>query len=132
MMSKLRPITNENTSLTLYKTLVIPIIDYCDIIYDCLTKRDSDMLQRLQNGACRIILQRKKRTPTSDMHRELKLFRLVDRRHMRTMEFMYKIVNELLLASVQTLHESGREQNKGDKISNQSRSHNPNISSGDQ
>ncbi len=100
MMSKLRPITNEKTALTLYKTLVIPIIDYYDIIYNCLTKRDSETLQQLQNGACRIILQRNKRTPTSDMHRELKLFRLVDRRHLRTMEFMYKVVNELLPNSI--------------------------------
>ena len=84
----------------MYKTLVIPIIDGCDIIYDCLTKRDSKALQRLQNGAYRIILNRNKRTPTSDMHKKLKLFRLADRRHLRTMEYMHKAVNELFPANI--------------------------------
>ena len=80
----------------LYKTLLVPILDYCDVIYDCLTKYNSEILQKLQNGACRIILKRGKRTPTSEMHSQLKLHRLVDRRHLRTMEYMYKVVHRLL------------------------------------
>ncbi len=96
MLSKIRPILKEETALHLYKTLLIPIVDYGDVVYDCLTKDNSDTLQKLQNGVCRIILQKGKRTSTSEMHSQLKLHRLAERRHMRTMEYMYKAVNGLL------------------------------------
>ncbi len=86
----------EETALHLYKTLLVPILDYCDVVYDCLTKYNSDTLQKLQNGACRIILRKGKRSSTAEMHSDLKLNRLTDRRHMRTMEYMYKVVHGLL------------------------------------
>ena len=96
MLSNVRPIMKQETALHLYKTLLVPILDYCDIVYDCLTKYNSDILQKLQNGACRIILRKGKRTSTSEMHIKLKLNHLVDRRHLWTMEYMYKIVHGLL------------------------------------
>ena len=52
MLSKLRPILKKGTALCLYKTLMVPIMDYCDIMYDCLSKYNSDILQKLQNRAC--------------------------------------------------------------------------------
>ncbi len=91
MLSKLRPILNDNTSPTLYKTLVLSILDYSDMVYDCMTKRDSESLQRLQNGACRIILKKGKCTSTDEMHKSLHLFRLVDRRHLRMTEYIRTI-----------------------------------------
>ncbi len=109
MLSKLRPILKETTALHLYKTLLVPILDYCDIMYDCLSKYNSEILQRLQNGACRIILKTGKRTPTRDMHRKPKLNRLADRRHLRTMEYMYKVVNELLPPEVCNMFKLVRE-----------------------
>ena len=75
---------------------MLPILDYSDIVYDCLTKRDSEALQRMQNGACRIILMKGKRTSTDDMHKALNLFRLADRRHLRTMEYMYRVTHDLI------------------------------------
>ena len=65
-------------------------------IFDCLTKKDTDILQKLQNGACRIILKKPKRSSTKDMHEELHFHRLADRRHMHTMEYMYRVVNKLV------------------------------------
>ena len=40
-------------SLTWYKSLVLPLLDYGDVIYMCATE---DKLQLIQNCACRIIL----------------------------------------------------------------------------
>ena len=39
-----------------YKPLVLPIFDYCDLIYDCIPVKDSEMLQRLRNLANKQIL----------------------------------------------------------------------------
>ena len=51
MLFKFRPVSKENSCPTLYKTLVIPILDYAHTIYDCLTKCDTETLQKqkLQN-----------------------------------------------------------------------------------
>ncbi len=72
----------------MYKTLIMPIYDHCDIIYDCLTEKDTDILQKLRNGACRIVLKKKRRTLTIQMH---------------TMEYMYRLVNKLVPEKISTL-----------------------------
>ena len=100
MLGKIRPIMKEQIALHLYKTLLVPILDYCDMVYDCLPKYNTDILQKLQNGAYRIILRKGKRTSTSDMHSELKLNRQADRWHLRTMTYMYKVVHGLLPTEV--------------------------------
>ncbi len=84
MLGKLRPMINESTALTLYKTIISPPFDYADVVFDCLSVQDSERLQRMQNWALRIILRAEPRTHTEDMHKQLKLNYLVDRRHLHT------------------------------------------------
>ncbi len=55
MLSRTRPIVTTETSLMLYKTLYVPILDYCDIVYDVLSQCDTCRLQKMQNSALRII-----------------------------------------------------------------------------
>ena len=62
-----------STCLTLYKTIIGSLFDYCDIIYDGMSKKDSDRLQRLQNSCCWIILRRGKLSNVEEIHRELSL-----------------------------------------------------------
>ncbi len=38
-------------NLMLYKTLTLPIFDYCDFVWDSLSPRDTMTLQKLQNMA---------------------------------------------------------------------------------
>ena len=52
---KMRSFISENTALLLYKSTVLPIIDYNDIIYGMLTKQELTKLQRIQNQALRTI-----------------------------------------------------------------------------
>ena len=103
MLSKLRPILSENSALTLYKTLIAPIFDYGDIVYDALCKRDSDCLQKLQNRALRIILKSGKRAPTREMHQTCKLNYLSDRRKIHAMQYMCKVENSLVPPAVESL-----------------------------
>ncbi len=51
MLGKTCKFVDGNTSLLLYKTLMAPVFDYADVVYDCLNSRDSHTLQRLQNSA---------------------------------------------------------------------------------
>ena len=67
LLGKARQVTGKNTCLFLYKSLIMPMFDYADIIYDCLFQRETEKLQKLQNSAMRIILKRDIRVHTADM-----------------------------------------------------------------
>ena len=73
MLGKLKHTIRKNLKLLPYKTLIMPLFDYGDIIYDGLNQRDNIMLQRLQNSALRIILDVKRDCSTELMHSELNL-----------------------------------------------------------
>ena len=80
----------------LYKSLVLPIIDFGDIIYMETSRANLDAVQTLQNRACRIILRVPSDTPTITMHENLKLMYLDKRRKFHLQIFTYKAVHSLL------------------------------------
>ena len=74
MLSKLRPIVGQETSLELYKTLVTPLLDYCDVdYYETLSAKDNKELQKMQNTAFKIILQANRWTPTKEIHNKMRM-----------------------------------------------------------
>ena len=89
LLGRIRKYIKQNTALLLYKTLLLPVIDYGDIIYGTATLNHLGKVQKIQNTACRIILMVNKRRHLLDMHLELKLHRLDMRRkyHLDTLVF---------------------------------------------
>ena len=77
----------------LYTTLILPIFDYGDIIYNCLSQQNAVMLQRLQDMSLRTILQTDKRASTVTIHENLDVLALESRRNMHSATQMYKINN---------------------------------------
>ena len=90
MLEKLRPLVGQDISLNLYKTMVLPVLDYTDIVYDCLRAKYCTDLQKIQNYAMRIILQWGIERCSAEMHCVLELQRLSDRRHCHTLHYVYK------------------------------------------
>ena len=72
-LSRTRKFMTQDTCLQLYKSLVIPLFDYCDTVYGILPTSDANHLQILQNKACRIILCRNRFAHSEDTHRDLSL-----------------------------------------------------------
>ena len=70
VLGRSRKFVDEKTSLTLYKTLMAPIFDYANVVYDCLSARDS---HALQSSVLRIVLRRDRRSHVADLHRDTKL-----------------------------------------------------------
>ena len=54
MLGRVRSFISESLALQLYKSLIIPCIDYGDVIYDAASKKDCQALQVIQNGCLRI------------------------------------------------------------------------------
>ena len=79
----------------LYKTISVPILDYCDIVYDVLTQRDIFRLQKLQNSALQIIGKADRRTSVTELHAEFKLDTLVNRRHKHVTHHAYKGLHDM-------------------------------------
>ena len=77
----------------LYKSLVVSLFDYCDTVYQTMLAKDLAHLQVLQNKACRIVLKQNRFSHAADLHNELKLPYLSQRRELHTLVIMYKIVN---------------------------------------
>ena len=51
MLSRSRTIANESICLYLYKTLMLSLFEYRDVIYDCVYQQDSEKLQKMQNAS---------------------------------------------------------------------------------
>ena len=54
-LKRVRPFIPNETAIQIYNALIVPYIDYCSPVWDCLSGYLSDKLQKLQNRAARVI-----------------------------------------------------------------------------
>ena len=92
-LSKIAPIIKCSTFLMIYKTLILPIIEYGDIIYDCLSVKDAATHQKLQNACLKHILRLPRLNSTTYIHETLDIQYLSDRRKQHTATQMFRIDN---------------------------------------
>ena len=93
MLRRFREFLDRKTSILLYKILVLPHIDYCDLVYMTATEYNLHQLQLIQNVAYRIVLQADNRTNIKAMHTELKLLDLKDRQFLHLSMECFRQVN---------------------------------------
>ena len=72
-LAKIRKNIDTKTTNLLYKTMVLPILEYNSAIYNFTTAQNSQKLQRIQNRAIRIITKTDKTTSTTELQNKLKL-----------------------------------------------------------
>ena len=77
------------------KTLVLPVFDYCDYVHYDLNNLCRDIPKRLQNCALKNIFRIEKRTSTVQVHKQLEMPMLDNRRAIHVAENMFKFVNKL-------------------------------------
>ncbi len=94
IVRKSREFLDRKTSLTLYRSSVLPHLDYCDLIYENTSKTNLNKLQLVQNSACRIMLLADKRTSVSQMHKDLNLLPLDKCRDLHRAQDCFKHIND--------------------------------------
>jgi len=57
-LRRLRPICPQSTLVTIYKSLILPHLEYCSAVWGCIRNGLSQKLEKLQNRAARIIMSR--------------------------------------------------------------------------
>lgn len=84
--------------LLLINTLVLPIIDYMDVVYHDFdvhgTKGESDKLEKLLNMCIRYVLNVKKHEHITPHRKELNMMTLFNRRSLHVANTIHKILNK--------------------------------------
>lgn len=92
----LKSLLPPGIKLQLFKTLILPIIDYMDIIYHNYgihgTSRNDDRLEKLQNICIRYILDVNRRDHITPHRDSLKLLKLFERRTLHVASILNKII----------------------------------------
>ena len=93
LLSKIMPFITADVALLIYKTMVLPYFDYCDIVYCTACSGDLDKLQRLQNKCLKTCLRLNVLHNTVAVHRQAKCATLPLRRQSHLCNFMYQRQN---------------------------------------
>jgi len=85
---KIRNLLNTETAIQIYKTTILPILDYNDIYYNLLTVQNQNKLQTLQNRALRTVFNHEI-WKTDKLHTEAKMQKLNIRRDHHILRIMH-------------------------------------------
>ena len=86
LLRRIREDLTANATNLIYKSFILPILDYCDSVWACCNRGDIDRLERLQNRAARIVMRS---TRSALALANLKWNSLEDRRN----KHIFKLVN---------------------------------------
>ena len=89
-LRKIRPYLNNDASLTIYKSMILPYVEYGDFFYQHAAAPKCKKLQTLQNCNMRLCLDLHPRANVQWIHQQAKLNLLEDRRNAHLLNFMYK------------------------------------------
>ena len=95
LLGQVRGLLDRSTALMVYKTLILPVMDYCDFIYLGTIAQNRETLQKLQNCAFRSILGVDNLARTKDMHASLNMDMLDSRREKHAAIEVFKYLNNL-------------------------------------
>ena len=89
LLAKMKKYLNTDVALLIYKAMLLPYLDYADVIFNKSNSLDLDKLQRLQNRCLRICLGQDRRFNTDRAHKLASVPFLVDLRKAHVRNFMY-------------------------------------------
>ena len=89
------PHCDDNTILTLYRALVLPILDYASVVWDPHLKKDQQLLDSVQYFVLKIA-SRSWNSSSATLHNQFKITPLINRRHYFTLLVTFKFLNGFL------------------------------------
>ena len=93
MLNKTRHYITEDAATKIYKTMILPYLDYGDIIFINSNQKQLKKLQTLQNRALRTCLNTRLETPIEILHQSIQIPKLNARREAHLINFMFKYRN---------------------------------------
>ena len=95
ILKRIRPFIDDVSSNLIYSSTILPLFDYCDVVWDTCTINSKNKLQKLQNRAARIIQKSatSNLTPSDTLLAQLNWCKLETRRLFHKTILMYKCQN---------------------------------------
>ena len=90
-LTKIRSFITGKAAILIYKNMILPILEYADIFLHSASNEIRKELQTLQNKALRCALRKGKYTDSADMHKEAKILKLKERRHVHVLLHMFQL-----------------------------------------
>ncbi len=94
LLYKTRWLFDQETALTLYKSLVTPHFDYGTVVYEVSPQYQLQRLQVIQNAAARMILLEEEYFPVYEMHEKLNIDMLATRRCKSMVKIIYTCLHD--------------------------------------
>ena len=91
LLYKNKNVFNRVTLIRLYKSMILPVIDYGSVVYDSLSLQQSNKIENLQRRAAIICSGAHPRTETNKLLSDLGWMHLKDRRIYLKRTYFYKI-----------------------------------------
>ena len=89
LLSKMKKYLRDDVALRIYKSMLLPYLDYADVIFCKATSKDLDKLQRMQNKCLKICMGKDGQCSTEVVHKLANVPFLRDRREAHVLNFMY-------------------------------------------
>lgn len=89
-LSKIRKFISLEVALKLYKSLILPIIDYGDVLYIGAPKSEVRKVQMLQNRALRIVKLATRYSSVTELHKAFSVLPLYMRRENNLLKLIHK------------------------------------------
>ena len=86
---RMRIFLTIKAALLVYKSMMLPVLEYGDLFLSAATVKNRKRLQVLQNKGLRCALNRGSDTSTDELHAAADLLKLKYRRELHTLKFMY-------------------------------------------
>ena len=90
----IRQFIDEDTCKTIVQGLITSYLNYCNVLYMGLPDTEMSKLQRVQNAAARLILNRSKYDSATEALKSLHWLRIRERTLFTAMCFVYRIIKE--------------------------------------
>ena len=106
---RIRKYINAKAALTIYKSTILPIIEYADFIYDYNVTYVSNNIQSMQNQGLSTVYEQYRlhytdRESTETLHRKAKLYRLIHRRKLHLLSYSYTLTKDDKMMDNREIH----------------------------
>ena len=89
LLSKMKKYLRDDTAICIYKSMLLPYLDYADVIFDRALNKDISKLQKVQNKCLKVCMGKERRFSNEIVHKLASVPFLEDRREAHVLNFMY-------------------------------------------
>ena len=105
---RIRGFINLKAAILIYKCTILPVLEYADFVQDQNINYTNKALQKLQNSGLSIahdqhILPFNRRDSSETLHRKSNVFRLIHRRKIHLLNFVYQLKEDISLLDVRDI-----------------------------